>query len=388
MMIKREIKLPNNRSFFLFGPRQTGKTTLIKQFFTKKAYSVNLLLNDQFFKYSKEPSLLRYEIEKKLKNKEIKTVFIDEVQRLPILLNEIQYLMDNYKVNFILTGSSCRKLKRGGANLLGGRAIQRFLFPFTWKEIKEYSDLREIMHFGSLPHIFNQKNLSDKKEALKSYCDVYLREEIQAEGIVRNLGAFSRFLDMAAGQFGETISFSNISRECQLAVMTVKSYYEVLEDTLIGFRLEPWRKSLRKRLSAHPKFYLFDNGVTNAINKHLHSVSDSFLQGRLFEQFVVQETYKALIYSQSETQMFFWQTNTGAEVDLLLVKNKEIKAAIEIKHGKNISGAHLSGLRSFRGEHKNIPCYVVCNCDQPYSLQNMEIIHWRNYIENILKKYI
>lgn len=383
-MIKRQIKLPKNRSFFLFGPRQTGKTTLIQQLFTKKIYSINLLLNDQFFRYSKQPSLFRYEVEKKLKTREIETVFIDEIQRLPILLNEVQYLLDHYRIKFILTGSSCRKLKSRGANLLGGRAVQRFLFPFTWNEIKQYTDLRKILHFGSIPYIFNQKSLQDKKDALKSYTDIYLREEIQAESLIRNLGSFSRFLDMVASQFGEIISFSNISRECQLPVMTVKSYYEILEDTLLGFRLEPWRKSIRKRLAAHPKFYLFDNGVTNAINKYLHSISDPYLQGRLFEQFIIQETYRSLAYAQSETQMFFWQTNTGAEVDLLLAKNKTIIAAFEIKKSKIITGAHLSGLRSFRTENKDVPCYIVCDCDQPYTLEGVEIINWQDYLQIIL----
>lgn len=388
MMIKRQIKLPKNRSFFLFGPRQTGKTTLIQQLFTKKVYNLNLLLNDQFFKYSKQPSLLRYEVEKKLKTREIETVFIDEIQRIPFLLNEVQYLIDNYRIKFILTGSSCRKLKRGGANLLGGRLVQRFLFPFIWNEIKEYMDLTEILHFGSIPYIFNQKSVTDKKDTLKSYCNMYLREEIQSESIVRNLGSFSRFLDMAASQFGEIISFSNIARECQLPIMTVKSYYEILEDTLLGFRLEPWRKSIRKRLAAHPKFYLFDNGVTNAINKYLSSVSDPYLLGRLFEQFIIQETYCCLSYAQSETQMFFWQTNTGAEVDLLLVKNKTIIAAIEIKKSKTITGAYLSGLRSFKSENNRVPCYIVCNCDQPYTLEGVEIINWQDYLQTILNKYL
>jgi len=387
-MIKRQIKLPKNRSFFLFGPRQTGKTTLIQQLFTKEVYGINLLLNDQFFKYSKQPELLKYEVEKKLKTGKIKTVFIDEIQRIPILLNEVQYLLDNHRVKFILTGSSCRKLKRGGANLLGGRAVQCFLFPFTWNEIKEYMELQEILHFGSLPYIFNLKSVTEKKDALKSYCDTYLREEIQAESIVRNLGSFSRFLDMATSQFGEIVSFSNIARECQLPVMTVKSYYEILSDTLIGFKLEPWRKSIRKRLAAHPKFYLFDNGATNAINKYLDSICDSFLQGRLFEQFIMQETHRSISYARSETQMFFWQTNMGAEVDLLLVKNKTIRAAIEIKKSKTITGAHLSGLRSFRAENSRVPCYIICNCDQPYTLAGVEIINWQEYLQTILNKYL
>jgi predicted AAA+ superfamily ATPase len=387
-MIKRQINLPQNRSFFLFGPRQTGKTTLIQELFTKKVYSINLILNDQFFKYAKQPDLLRYEVENKLNKNEIESVFIDEIQRLPVLLNEIQYLIDNYKIKFILTGSSCRKLKRKGANLLGGRAVQRFLFPFVWNEIKESTDLHEILHYGSLPYVYNQKDILAKKDVLKSYCEIYLRQEIQSESIVRNLGSFSKFLDMAANQFGEIVSISNISRECQIPVMTVKSYYEILEDTLIGFKLESWRKSIRKRLTAHPKFYLFDNGVTNAINKHLDSISDSFLQGRLFEQFIIQETYRLLTYAQSETQMFYWQTNTGAEIDLILVRNKTIIAAIEIKKSKTITGAFLSGFRSFKMENKQIPCYIVCNCDQSYTLESIEIVNWRIYLQTILNKYL
>lgn len=254
-MIDRLLKLPVDKSFFLFGPRQSGKTTLINSIFRDRVYRVNMLLSDQFFKYSKSPSQLRKEV---LEKKETIThVFVDEIQRIPELLNEIQYLIDTTPLHFILSGSSARKLKRGQANLLGGRAVQRFLFPLMWQEVAQNASLTHFLRFGSLPPVFLAEKEADKIDLLKAYVDIYLREEIQAEGIVRRIGAFSRFLDMAASQFCEIVNYSTVARECQQAVMTVKTYYEILADTLIGFRLEPWRKSVRKRLSGHPKFYFF-----------------------------------------------------------------------------------------------------------------------------------
>lgn len=267
-MIKRWLKPPEKASFFLFGPRQTGKSTLIGETLKDSFWVVDLLLSEPFSKYSKYPGLFRKEALQKIEKENAGTIFVDEIQRVPALLNEIQFLMDKKKIQFILTGSSARKLRKGGANLLGGRAVERFLFPFIFFEIEQGFELEDILRFGSLPSIYG-KSCQDKTDLLKAYTEIYLREEIQAEGIVRNLGGFSRFLDIAASQFGELVSFSNIARECQLPTRTVQSYYEILEDTLIGFRLAPWRKSLRKRLSGHPKFYLFDLGVTNAVNRHL-----------------------------------------------------------------------------------------------------------------------
>jgi predicted AAA+ superfamily ATPase len=238
--------------------------------------------------------------------------------------------MDKHNIIFILTGSSARKLKRGHANLLGGRAMQRFLFPFIWTEVKDIYSLERYLNYGSLPNVVNAPD-EYKKDILQAYVDIYLREEIQAEGLVRNLGGFSRFLDVAGSQFGELINYNEIARECQLAAMTVRSYYEILEDTLLGFFIRPYRKSVRKRLSAQPKVYFFDNGVTNAINKHLPAIDDRFILGRLFEQFIIQETYRLLRYKQSDAELFFWRTNHGAEVDLLITKHKKIITACEIK---------------------------------------------------------
>lgn len=375
------LSLPVNTSFFLFGPRQTGKTTLITSAFKDKTYAVNLLLSDQFFKYSKDPSLLRREVAEKQRS--IKHVFIDEIQRVPELLNEVQHLIDSTSLHFILSGSSARKLKRGYANLLGGRAVQRFLFPFLWQEVAGKAQLMHFLRFGSLPPVFLAGTESDKIDLLRAYVDIYLREEIQAEGIVRQIGAFSRFLDLAASQFGEIVNYSTIARESQQAVMTVKSYYEILIDTLIGFRLEPWRKSVRKRLAGHPKFYLFDNGVTNIINRYDHAISDPNLLGRLFEQFIVVETIKWMKTSQKMTGLYYWRTNTGAEVDLLMEQSGRLTGAYEIKWSKTITTAQLTGLKSFQAEHPDVPCHVVCNADEPYRLGNVLVMNWKQFLEGL-----
>ena len=373
------MKLPTNKSFFLFGPRQTGKTTLINSVFKDKVYGINLLLSDQFFKYSKDPSLLRREVMEKKKS--IKHVFIDEIQRVPELLNEVQYLIDNTSLHFLMSGSSARKLRRGYANLLGGRAVQRFLFPFLWNEVSTNSRLMHFLRFGSLPPVFLAETEADKIDLLNAYVDIYLREEIQAEGIVRQIGAFSRFLDMAASQFGEIVNYSTVARECQQAVMTVKTHYEILVDTLIGFRLEPWRKSVRKRLSGHPKFYLFDNGVTNIINRYDHAISDPYLLGRLFEQFIIIETIKRIKTSQKLTNLYYWRTNTGAEVDLLIEQSGKLTGAYEIKWSKTITTAQLTGLKSFQQDYPDVPCYVVCNANEPYRLGNILVMNWKQFLE-------
>jgi predicted AAA+ superfamily ATPase len=213
--------------------------------------------------------------------------------------------------------------------------VEYHLFPFVYEEIKG-SSLDEILLFGALPAILG-KSRQEKIDILSTYGHVYLREEIQNEGIVRNLGGFSRFLDMAAGQFGELVSFSAIARECHLPVRTVQSYYQILEDTLLGFRLEPWRKSLRKRMVGHPKFYFFDLGVTNAVNKRLTGTLEPFTVGRMFEGFIVLETHRMIHYKKSETNLYFWRTNHGAEIDLLLEKHGKIQAAFEIKGTAKIS---------------------------------------------------
>ena len=382
-MIDRYIQLPPHHSFFLFGPRQTGKSTLIQNRFPDKGlWQIDLLNTDLFFKYSKQPSVFRLEALEKIHREGVQRIFIDEIQRIPLLLNEVHFLIEKEKCQFILTGSSARSLKRKAANLLAGRAVERYLHPFIYQEIKEDFKLEEALLFGTLPPVF-QKSRNEKIDILSAYAHTYLQEEIQSEGLVRNLGGFSRFLDLAASQSGEILSFSAISRECHLPIRTVQAYYEILEDTLIGFRLEPWRKSLRKRLTGHPKFYLFDTGVTNAINRRLTAPPDPASKGRLFEQFIILETRRMAQYYQSEANLFYWRTNHGAEVDLLIEKHGKILGAFEIKGSSQIAGAHLSGIRAFREEHPKVACHVISTAEHAFDLDGVKIMPWASYLRSL-----
>jgi predicted AAA+ superfamily ATPase len=380
-MITRITELPDNRSFFLFGPRQTGKSSLIRSKFGDDAWTVNLLHGEEYSRYAKHPAQYRLDAEEKIRTGDTRRFVLDEVQRIPELLNEVHALMEEHPARqFILLGSSARKLKRGGANLLAGRAVQRLLFPFTLAELGEHFNLDDALRFGTLPPLFGLNN-AEKQDTLKAYTETYLREEVQMEGFVRNLGGFYRFMEMAASASGELLNFSNIARECHLPVRTVQSYYEILEDTLIGFRLQPWLKSERKRLVAHPKFYFFDTGVTNAVNLRLAAPPDPRLTGRLFEQFIVLELHRYLHYTRSETRIFFWRTNTGAEVDLVLERHGELIGAFEIKSATEVSGNDFSGLRAFRNDNPAVPPTVVYRGTQAYRTDGIRVIPWKTFLD-------
>ncbi|MEW6185143.1 MAG: ATP-binding protein [Thermodesulfobacteriota bacterium] len=378
-MIARLLNPPRSQSFFLFGPRQTGKSTLIDALFKENIWKIDLLLSDQFIKYAKFPEQFRLEAIEKIEKEGIRRIFIDEIQRLPLLLNEIHHLIQKTECKFLLTGSSARKLKRGGANLLAGRAVQRNLFPYVHEEIAESFSLPEVLQFGTLPGVYDRKG-EDKIDILHAYTETYLKEEILAEGVVRNLGGFSRFLDLAASQSGDLLSYNSIGRECHIPARTVQAYFEILEDTLIGFRLPAWNKSIRKRMVAHPKFFIFDLGVTNALTRQLTAPPDPVRFGRLFEQFIILETHRLLNYHLSEAALYFWRTNHGAEVDLLIEKHGRIIGAYEIKSTTQVSGSHLSGLRSFRQDHPEVPLHVVALVEHRYRLDEVQVLPWKEYL--------
>lgn len=386
-MIPRSCEIPTDRSFFLFGPRQTGKSTLVDTLFTDDVWKINLLMTDQFLKYSKQPDLLRREAIVKIQQEGVRRIFIDEVQRIPELLNEVHFLIESTGCRFMMTGSSARKLRKGGVNLLAGRALQRLLFPFVYQEIAGSFCLDEVLRFGTLPAVYGRSQ-EEKYDILNAYTETYLREEIQSEALVRNLGGFSRFLDLAASQCGELISFTSTGRECQVAARTVQAYYDILDDTLISIRLQPWRKSLRKRMVSHAKFYLFDLGVTNSITRQLTAPLDPVRRGRLFEQFVILETYRLLKYRRSEAGIYFWRTSHGAEVDLIVEKHGRILGAFEIKAARHISGAHLSGLRSFRAEHPEVPLYVISFVDNPYRMNDVLVLPWQTFFQELPHKFL
>jgi predicted AAA+ superfamily ATPase len=287
-------------------------------------------------------------------------------------------------LRFILTGSSARKLRRGGANLLAGRADTLRMHPLVVEEHGDRFDLERALRIGALPAVVKAGD-DEARSILRNYAETYLREEIQAEALVRNLGGFARFLDVAAAQCGDLLNAAAVARDAGLSVRTVHEYFQILEDTLLGFRLESWRKGVRARLVAHPRFYLFDTGVTNALNRRLTAALDPVTRGRLFEQWLVLECVRMIDYAGSEARLFFWRTNHGVEVDLLVEKHGKLIAAAEIKTARRIAGADLTGLRSFAEENPRVPRFVVTPAAEPHRLEEVLVTNWRDFLNQFRK---
>lgn len=380
-MLKRLLQLPERRSCLLLGPRQTGKSTLVHSVLPSKSWEVDLLHHDVFLRYSKDPAQFRLEAEAQIR-RGARTIFVDEVQKVPEILDEVQGLIEKHRVRFILTGASARKLKRRGTNLLAGRAITRRLHPLTLQEQGDLFDLDRTLRLGGLPAVVTSPD-EEAVEILRTYAETYLREEVQAEALVRNLGGFARFLEVAAAQCGDILNYSAVGRDASLATRTVQEYYQILEDTLIGYRLDPWRKSPRARLVAHPRFYLFDTGVTNALNHRLKGSPDRVLLGRLFEQWVVLECVRLIDYLGSEARLYYWRTHMGAEVDLVVEKHGKIVLAAEIKAGSRVVNADLTGLRSFGEAHPRVQRIVVSRMPEEYSLGDVAVLPYRRFLERI-----
>jgi predicted AAA+ superfamily ATPase len=381
MGFQRVMRLPPRRSALLLGPRQTGKSTLVAAQLPAGAWTVDLLRHDEFLRYSKDPSEFRLAVEERVR-RGCRVVFVDEVQKVPELLDEVHGLIERLGVRFVLTGSSARKLRRGGANLLAGRAASLRLHPLVVGEHGPRFDLERALRIGALPAIVAADD-EDARARLRDYAETYLREEVLAESLVRHLGGFARFLDVAAAQCGELLNTAAVAREAAVAVRTVSEYFQILEDTLIGFRLEAWRRSARKRLVAHPRFYLFDTGVTNALNRRLTAALDPVTRGRLFEQWLVLECRRLIDYAASETQLFFWRTNHGAEVDLLVERHGRLVAAVEITTSRRVSGADLEGLRSFADEHPAVPRFVVTPTAEPRRIEGTLVTNWADFLERL-----
>ena len=362
-------------SFFLFGPRQVGKTTLLRS--EKPHVTIDLLDPELQLSYNKNPNLLRQQVDD-LARGESKKILIDEIQRVPKLLDIVHALMEQRpELQFILCGSSARKLRHGASNLLGGRALYRTMHPLTLNELSKDFNLQWVLSYGSLPKIYStviEKKMKEAQDLLRAYAITYLREEIKAEALVRNLQGFQNFLDIAVANYAEQINFSAVSRECQVALSTVREYYSILEDTLIGSFLYPYLKSQRKRMSHQPKFYFFDNGVTRALLGTLLDAPNAMEQGRLFEQWTVEEIIRLNEYQQKDWKLSFWRTSHGAEVDLLISRGTKLLYAIECKFTKQPSTSHLSGLRSFHKKHRDVPCYVVAPVTQPFRLSFARVL--------------
>ena len=341
-MIERilQIKKELDSSIFLFGARQTGKSTVLQQQFPNSIY-IDLLDSTLRERFSRRPALL-YEM---LQDKEEGTlVIIDEIPEVPELLNEAHRLIVKQGLVFILCGSSARKLKRKGKNTLGGRAFPVYFYPFVSAEIPEF-DIDRAVNYGMIPPHYLAKNPS---RLLAAYIEVYLKEEVKEEALVRNLKAFQRFLEVAALTDGEMVNNNNIATDCGVSATTVSSYFDILEDTLIGYRIPAFQKVMKRRLVQAPRFYYFDVGVANHLLHRKDLVRGTPEYGHAFEHLVIQELYAWLHYTHSEEELSYWRTYTGLEVDAVI---GDARAAIEIKSVEEVMPKHLKGLKAFGEEH-------------------------------------
>jgi predicted AAA+ superfamily ATPase len=341
-MFKRKLNLEREQpeTFFLWGPRQTGKTTLLKSVF-KDSLWLDLLKSDQYRKYMQSPNILREIVQA---DSTIKHVVIDEIQKVPDLLDEIHWLLENTKVNFALCGSSARKIKRGHANLLGGRAIRYELRGLSAVELAEEFDLVRLLNNGYLPRHYLAKN---PRRLINSYVSDYLKEEIAAEGLVRNLPGFADFLGSAALSDGEIVNFSTIARDCGVSSKTVKSYFEILEDTLLASFLPVYRKKMKRRTIQAPKFYFSDIGVVNYLCKRGTLEPGSELFGKAFENWVYHELQTYNAYAESFARISYWRLASGIEVDFII---DDFSVAIEAKATPKVKTDYLKGLRQLEQE--------------------------------------
>lgn len=321
-MIERKLKIDKELedSIFLFGARQTGKSTLLRTLFTDSVY-IDLLDTSVMTRFKRTPSLLYNVLVEK---PEGTLVIIDEIPEVPELLNEVHRLMSEKGLVFILCGSSARKLKRKGYNTLGGRAYPVYLCPFVSAEIPDFN-LNHAINYGMLPSHYLAKNPSKR---LAGYIDVYLKEEIKQEALVRNLSAFQRFLEVAAISDGEMINYNNIAQDCGVSANTVAGYFDILEDTLIGYRIPAYSKTIKRRLVQTPRFYYFDVGIVNHLLHRKELVRGTAEYGHAFEHLVIQEIKAWLTYNGNEEQLTFWRTHSGLEVDAVI---GDARVAIEIK---------------------------------------------------------
>ena len=359
-------------SIFLFGGRQTGKTTLLHQQFPDALF-FDLLDSNVRRRLQQRPVLL-YET---LKDKPAGTlVIIDEIPEVPELLNEVHRLIVERQLLFILCGSSARKLKRKGHNTLGGRALPVYLYPLVSAEIPDY-DIDRAVNYGTIPSHYLARN---PWRLLAAYIDVYLKEEIKEEALVRNLDAFQRFLEVAALTDGEIINNNNIAQECGVHATTVNSYFDILEDTLIGYRIPAYTKLMKRRLVQAPRFYYFDVGVTNYLLHRKDLVRGSVDYGHAFEHLVVQELVAYLHYSHSEEKLSYWRTYTGVEVDIIV---GDARIAIEIKSTEEVQSRHMKNLKSFAEEHPGSKLMIVSLDVFTRQMGNIECIYVMDFFHRL-----
>ena len=383
-MISRLVTLSLKKSCFLFGPRNTGKSTLVSQSYpSAKTLWVDLLDTRIEMDFMRNPEELYQKVTALPET--VTHVVIDEVQKVPKLLDVVQRLMrDMPQKQFIMTGSSARKLKLGGANLLAGRAFVYYLFPFTFLELKDQFDLHHALHWGTLPEVLSCENDDERRLFLQAYAHTYLKEEIWGEQLIRRLDPFRRFLEVAAQCNGKIISFSNIARDVGVDDKTVKSYYSILEDTLIGFFLEPFHTSLRKRLNQKPKFYFFDTGVVRALSRltELSLSPKTSAYGEAFEHFIILECWRLVHYYHPNYRLTYLRTTSDVEIDLIVERPGLPLLCIEIKSNNHVTSHDLQSFSKLTESF--IGCEAVCLCqeEQAKKINHVKVLPWQDGIKH------
>jgi len=376
-MISRNLKPIPNNSFFLFGPRGTGKTFWLRHTF-KSAIYIDLLEYRVFKELLADPQRLSEFIPKNCNN----WVIIDEIQKIPSLLDEVHRLIEKNNLKFILTGSSPRKLKKTSANLLAGRALRYHFFPLTAIELGGKFDLEKTLQYGLLPTLYDINKEISPRDYLDAYIDIYLREEVYQEGLTRNLDAFSRFLETASFSQGQTLNITEVARECAINRKLAESYFNILDDLLIAYRIPIFTKKSKRKLIKHRKFYYFDVGVYQAIRPKSILDTTENIDGAAIETLVLQEL-KAFIGNNRYThKIYYWRTQTGLEVDFV-IHNDQSLIAIEVKRKKIISSHDLRGLKAFLSDYPMAKAFLLYNGDKKRYIDNIQLIPIPGALQNI-----
>lgn len=374
MFYKRFLNLQSlidQKSHFLLGPRSTGKSTWIRESLSPQM-NINLLERDTLRAMTMNPSLLRERIlSANLKPKDL--IVIDEIQKVPELLDEVHLLIEELNLRFLLTGSSARKLKRGSSNLLAGRAWRADLFPLTWKEITDF-DLVRYLNTGGLPQVYTSK--SPEKE-VKNYTDLYIREEIQEEGLIRKLDQFLIFFESIGAMNGEELNYQGWSSDIGVPRKTLQAYVELLSDTLMAFELPAFKKTRKRKAISRSKFYLFDIGVANYMGKVKHVEKGSPTFGKSFEHFIIQECRALNSYLEKNWKLSYWRSLSQMEVDLCLGE----EWALEVKASERITSKHLKGLKALREENIFKHFGVISLEKHKRELDGITIWPWEEFLE-------
>jgi len=382
-MYNRLISLPKNNSFFLFGQRGTGKTTLLKSEFGPKALEISLLDSKTLLTLTSSPWKIREFVKGRRSDQDI--VVIDEIQKLPLLLDEVHKMIEEDKIVFALTGSSARKLKRQGVNLLAGRAHEYKLYPLSYAELGEDFNLKSFLQWGSLPKVVVESTDSTREEFLYSYVSTYLKEEIILEQVVRQIEPFSRFLEVAAQSNADIITFANIARDTGLSDVTIRTYFGILEDTLLGFLLPAYHTSVRKRQKQAPKFYFYDLGLVRTLLNQVAivPVEQSFEYGMLFESFIINEFVKLSEYRRLRFKFSFIRIDENKEIDLVIEKPGGSTVLIEIKSRRNVSENEVKTLNGMLPSFKNAKAYCLSQDPERKMIGQTLCLPWREGVEEI-----